>query len=195
MLRISLRVGPALMTLVFTIFILPGDGLLWRPLSGITLIGRPLPVNLGEHVSFTSMSDRDSKTAEEYVGANIKALRAQLGLTQAELAEAMQELGHSWIQTTVAKTEGADRPLRVNEVADLAQILGTRLPELVSSHGDWNRQAITAMLSHFQGHAARLTMDIEELTQQLAGKRQQLEDTLKRVDELQREAAEVRVEH
>jgi len=57
-----------------------------------------------------TMTGEDTKTAEQTVGANIKAMRAQLGLTQVELAEAMQRLGHSWIQTTVAKTEAADRP-------------------------------------------------------------------------------------
>jgi transcriptional regulator with XRE-family HTH domain len=158
------------------------------------LVGVTLPVNLAEHVPLTAMDDGD-KTPEEIVGANIKAMRSQLGLTQAELAEAMQGLGYSWIQTTVAKTEAADRPLRVNEVADLAQILGTRLPDLVSSHNDWNRQAINMMLSHFQGHANRLTMDIQELTQQLEVKRQALGEAQKRVRELQAELDQVDGEH
>jgi transcriptional regulator with XRE-family HTH domain len=141
------------------------------------------------------MNEGDKKTPEQVVGANIKAMRAQLGLTQAELAEAMQGLGHSWVQTTVAKTEAADRPLRVNEVADLARILGTRLPDLVSAQSDWNRKGINLMLSHFQGHAARLRTDIEELKQQLAAKKQAYEEAQERVRELRRDLDSVDGEH
>ena len=141
------------------------------------------------------MNDGDKKTPEQVVGVNIKAMRAQLGLTQAQLAEAMQGLGHSWVQTTVAKTEAADRPLRVNEVADLARILGTSLPDLVSAHSDWNRKGINMMLSHFQGHAARLRKDIDELTEQLAAKTQAYEEAQERVQELRMDLASVDGEH
>ena len=159
------------------------------------LVGEALPVNLSKHVLLMTMNDGDKKTPEQVVGANIKAMRAQLGLTQAELAEAMQGLGHSWVQTTVAKTEAADRPLRVNEVADLARILGTRLPDLVSAHSDWNRKGINLMLSHFQGHAARLQMDIDELNHQLAAKTQAYEEAQERVRELQMDLASVDGKH
>jgi hypothetical protein len=40
----------------------------------------------------------------------------------------MQALGCNWLQTTVAKTEAAERPLRVNEVTDLAALLGWMFP-------------------------------------------------------------------
>jgi transcriptional regulator with XRE-family HTH domain len=155
------------------------------------LVDQTLPVNLNKHVLLMTMNEGDKRTPEQVVGANIKAMRTQLGLTQAELAEAMQGLGHSWVQTTVAKTEAADRPLRVNEVADLARILGTRLPDLVSAHSDWNRKGINLMLSHFQGHAARLRMDIDELNQQLAAKTQAYDEAQERVRELQRDLASV----
>jgi transcriptional regulator with XRE-family HTH domain len=121
------------------------------------------------------MNDEDRKTAEEYVGANIKTRRAQLGLTQAQLAEAMQGLGHSWIQTTVAKTEAADRPLRVNEVADLARVLDVRVPELVSTDADWAVESINTTLAMHGAHANRLESEIEELNRQVAVKKQALE--------------------
>jgi transcriptional regulator with XRE-family HTH domain len=158
------------------------------------LVDEPLPCNLAEHVSFMTMNDEDTKTAEEYVGANIKARRAQLGLTQAELAEAMQGLGHSWIQTTVAKTEAADRPLRVNEVADLARVLGVRVPELVSTNADWAVESINTTLAVHGSHANRLESEIEELNRQVNVKMQALEETRKRIQELQTEFWRVRGE-
>jgi transcriptional regulator with XRE-family HTH domain len=141
------------------------------------------------------MNDEDIRTVEETVGANIKAMRAQLGLTQAELAEAMQGLGHSWIQTTVAKTEAADRPLRVNEVADLAKVLGVRVPELVSSRNDWLVESINTTQAVYASHAQRLETEIEELNRQVAVKTQSLEETRKRIRELADEFRRVNGQH
>jgi transcriptional regulator with XRE-family HTH domain len=127
--------------------------------------------------------------------ANIKYWRAKLGLTQAELAEAMQGLGHSWIQTTVAKTEAADRPLRVNEVADLAKILGVRVPHLVSSKNDWELEAIKVTQEGWLGHAMRLKAEIEELNRQVEVKTQALKEAQKRVRDLETEFKQVEAEH
>jgi transcriptional regulator with XRE-family HTH domain len=114
-------------------------------------------------------------------------LRAQLGLTQAELAEAMQGLGHSWVQTTVAKTEAATRPLRVNKVADLAQVLGVRVPDLVSKDNDWALRSIDTTLAMHGAHAIRLESEIAELNRQMAVKTQTLEETRKLIQELHAE--------
>ena len=43
----------------------------------------------------------------------------------------MNALGHSWHQTTVVKTEAAGRPLRLNEVTDLADVLGVEVSYLL----------------------------------------------------------------
>jgi transcriptional regulator with XRE-family HTH domain len=137
------------------------------------------------------MSDRDKETAEARVGAQLKAMRAKLGLTQAELAEAMQGLGHSWMQTTVAKTEAADRPVRLNEVADLAKILGVSLPHLVSSETDWKAGVIQGQLDRWWAHAMRLKAEVDELDRQVAAKTQAFEEAEKRVRELETELAQV----
>jgi transcriptional regulator with XRE-family HTH domain len=141
------------------------------------------------------MNDEDKRTPEETVGANIKLLRAQRGLTQAELAEAMRGLGHSWGQTTAAKTEAADRPLRLNEVADLAQVLRVRLPELVSTDTDWTLRSIISTQEMYGTHAKRLESEIEELTQQVEAKKQSLEETRKLIKELAAEYSRVNGEH
>lgn len=43
----------------------------------------------------------------------------------------MRGLGFSWRQTTVAKTEAAERPLRVDELSALAEMLRTTVPALL----------------------------------------------------------------
>lgn len=52
-------------------------------------------------------------------------------MSQQALAEAMNELGFSWHQTTVAKTEAAERPLRLNEIAALATALSSSASQLI----------------------------------------------------------------
>jgi hypothetical protein len=45
----------------------------------------------------------------------------------------MRALGHSWQQTTVTKTEAADRPIRLNEAASLAALLELGVDDVLMS--------------------------------------------------------------
>ncbi|KES07317.1 hypothetical protein BU52_09935 [Streptomyces toyocaensis] len=54
------------------------------------------------------------------------------GWSQQELATRMTDQGYSWRQTTVAKTEGADRPIRVNEMLGLARAFGLQIADLLT---------------------------------------------------------------
>jgi transcriptional regulator with XRE-family HTH domain len=74
----------------------------------------------------------DKKTPEQIAGERIREIRIARGLTQSALANAMNTLGHSWHQTTVVKTETAGRPLRLNEVTDLAGVLGVDVDYLLT---------------------------------------------------------------
>ena len=70
-------------------------------------------------------------TPERRLGAVLKLLRESLGLSQDSVAKSMSDFDHSWRQTTVAKTEAGARPIRVNEVVDLARVLGTSSVDLM----------------------------------------------------------------
>jgi transcriptional regulator with XRE-family HTH domain len=69
------------------------------------------------------------------------------GLSQEEVARLMREAGFSWRQTTAAKTEASDRPVRVNEAAALASILGTSLAELTGQHDMEHSRLVTRVES------------------------------------------------
>ena len=71
-------------------------------------------------------------TAEAVFGVRLRALRQRMGFTQAELAREMRRAGFNWHQTTVAKTEAAQRPIRVNEADHVAAIFGVSLIELMA---------------------------------------------------------------
>jgi transcriptional regulator with XRE-family HTH domain len=137
------------------------------------------------------MVDRDTKTTEELVGGRVKERRSELGITQVELAEAMQALGHSWIQTTVAKTEAADRPLRVNELTDLAHVLDVSVADLVTPESDLERSSLAWSLEIREHIASRLEREAAALTEQLAQKNSALEGARQRVRETRDRLAEL----
>jgi transcriptional regulator with XRE-family HTH domain len=63
-------------------------------------------------------------TPEEAAGRQIRLLRDGRDWNQQELADRMRLYGHSWVQTTVSKTEDGARPLRLNEAVSLAAVFG-----------------------------------------------------------------------
>lgn len=74
--------------------------------------------------------------AEREVGAQVRRAREQARLSQRELADAATAAGLSWHQTTVAKVEAGDRPLRLTEAAVLARVLGTEVAVLAGVRAD-----------------------------------------------------------
>lgn len=56
------------------------------------------------------------------VGRNVVALRGEM--SQKELAERMRSLGWKWVQATVWNVEKGERPLRIGEAEDLAEMFG-----------------------------------------------------------------------
>ena len=64
---------------------------------------------------------------EQLAGQQLRRLRLARDWTQEEVARRMRAAGYaSWHQTTIAKIEGAQRPLRVRELVALAGVLPCR---------------------------------------------------------------------
>ena len=61
-------------------------------------------------------------TPEQIVGHQVRLLRQGRGWSQQEVAEKMRAYGYKWSQATVTRLESATRPIRVNELADLAML-------------------------------------------------------------------------
>ena len=93
--------------------------------------------------------DHAAITAEQVLGKRVAELRQARGWSQDELARRMTDAGFHWRQTTVAKTEKADRPVRVNEAATLMQLFGVDIDYLVTSHQS------PVLLRRLQLHARR----------------------------------------
>lgn len=71
------------------------------------------------------MSTRDVE-----IGAAVASERGEL--SQQWLADKMRERGWKWAQATVWNVEKGERPLRLAEAEDIAQILGTELKRLTA---------------------------------------------------------------
>jgi hypothetical protein len=62
--------------------------------------------------------------------ANIRAARARLGITQAQVARRMRQLGYGWYPQTCGLVERTQRPLLADELAALALVLETTVDVL-----------------------------------------------------------------
>lgn len=70
----------------------------------------------------------DNPDIEKALAVKIRNLRIEAGMSQAALAA---ELGVH--QTRISKTESGDRPLRVNEAAQLAKVFDMSLADFVGT--------------------------------------------------------------
>lgn len=61
-------------------------------------------------------------TPEQFVGRQVRLLRQGRGWSQQDVAEKMRAYGYKWSQATVTRLEAASRPIRLNELADLAAL-------------------------------------------------------------------------
>jgi transcriptional regulator with XRE-family HTH domain len=76
-----------------------------------------------------SEGDAD-EDADKRFGNNLRRLREEADMTQAELAQAMTERGWPWHQSTVARVESGRQSVRFSEAEVLAKILGVALDRL-----------------------------------------------------------------
>jgi transcriptional regulator with XRE-family HTH domain len=140
------------------------------------------------------MRVENKETPEQQAGAKIKTRRAELGMSQEQLANEMRRLGHPWHQTTVVKTEAAGRPLRLNELTDLARVLGVRASHLAATETDMWLEMIQNNVVAYSGAAARLKADIDELNRILAEKTQAYEETRRLLRESQEQFDQARAD-
>ena len=67
---------------------------------------------------------------EAQVGRALRQLRLARNWSQEEVAVRMTAYGYEFHQTTIAKIEGSQRPLRVRELADFAALYGVEIQDL-----------------------------------------------------------------
>jgi len=106
----------------------------------------------------------EDENAEKEFGQRVRDYRDARGWSQEKLADLMSAAGHPWRQTTTAKTEAADRPVRVREVVALARIFGVPVGALF----DVGIEADTAYQLH---GIERADAELEKLEKRLQAQR------------------------
>lgn len=93
----------------------------------------------------------------------------------------MVEHGYpGWRQTTVAKTEAAQRPLRVNELVSLAAILNARVEELIlpSAYRDLTATEARKRRRDLSASVMQLDQDIVRKKEQIAALSEEHDDLI-----------------
>lgn len=96
----------------------------------------PASVNLSRYLPFISVQadpDAPGGRVEAALGERVRELRQARGWSQDHLARRMRSIGFNWMQSTVAKTEAAERPIRVGEAASLATVFEVDIADLFRS--------------------------------------------------------------
>jgi transcriptional regulator with XRE-family HTH domain len=83
------------------------------------------------HDMLPGMPSHDDEP-EVTLGGAVRYLRRKHGYSQEHLAMRMTAAGYPWKQMTVARTEAADRPIRVNEAVALAHIFDVTISYLLA---------------------------------------------------------------
>lgn len=121
------------------------------------------------------------------IGRNVEHHRERLGWTQTELARRMNALGwNTYSASTVGRTEKAQRPLRLDEGAALAQVLGIDLNTLVYSTDEEHQ------LAQIKSHISELEVEHHKLsnqTQAVLGARRRLNNLSSDMDHEKKEPA------
>jgi len=78
------------------------------------------------------MRDEYAGEPERVLAARVREIREKLGMTQAEVARGMTAQGLAMLQSTIAKIEACQRPVRLNEAVRLAAVLRTQLDDLMT---------------------------------------------------------------
>lgn len=90
------------------------------------------------------------------IGRNVSIHRGEM--SQVQLAAMMTERGNKWSQATVWNTEQGNRPLKLKEAIDLAEVLSVSLDSLVGSE---TQSEVESFLS---GDLAALQVGFDEAT-------------------------------
>jgi transcriptional regulator with XRE-family HTH domain len=119
---------------------------------------------------------------ERWFGENLRAAREQQEMSQTALAKRMAGAGFSnFHQSTVARLEAGDRPVRLSEGLELSLILGTPLGHLTWPPVRLNR---LKKFQHAVQEARERYVSLEELTQDLLNSVELLAQLLPDIEKL-----------
>jgi transcriptional regulator with XRE-family HTH domain len=125
----------------------------------------------------------------------VRQYRVERRWSQAELASRISDLGHGWHQTTVAKTERAERDPRYPELIALAEALAVPLEALLGIASEPASDAANESLytiHRLEQEGQLLMQRVAFLTHDIDDMETQRKEHLQRLSELKKEIAAAR---
>ena len=85
-------------------------------------IWKPIEAALFEVLDFSPTSDRSDASLDAAVGANVRSVRMDAGITQSDLAARLTAIGTPWTASNVSLIEAGKRKLTLTALADLCRV-------------------------------------------------------------------------
>lgn len=85
----------------------------------------------------------ESRAVRQVVADNVFGLRGFKRLSQADVAQAMTDLGFAWTKSTTSEVEHSKRALQVDELLALAVVFGVAPTDLLDPMAGGHRDPIT----------------------------------------------------
>jgi len=133
---------------------------------------------------------KDKQRTEEVVAGRVRQLRQERDWSQEDLARYMSRAGFSWRQTTVAKTEAASRPLRVDELSGLADVFEVAVGQLLVSEVSDAEKAARNELLVIRTKYHQAVGAIQAADAAVWKAKAEMEDAIRRRDELEAQTKE-----
>ena len=125
---------------------------------------------------------------DRVIAANVRRFRTAAGMTQAQLADALEPQGFSFQQQTILKIEKGDRPLKFTEALAISHVLG--IPPGALLVDPESPPALTKATSR----QTELMNELLEINRVYAGKVRDLRDAERRAVEAKAEATRLQSE-
>lgn len=155
------------------------------------LMRRPYSPRVGRPLAADAPTLPDTPAGR--LAGRVRQYRVERGWSQAELAKRMK--GHAWHQTTVAKTERAERDPRYPELLGLAEALAVPLNALLDAApgaGADGSSELRLAIHRLEQEEQLLTFRVAALDRDIDDMEIQRKEHLQRLSELQKEIAAAR---
>jgi transcriptional regulator with XRE-family HTH domain len=122
---------------------------------------------------------------EQRVGQHLRVLRQRRGWSQQEVAERMRAYGYDWSQAIITRLESASRPMRLNEISDLALLFEIPVRELLGFEAPDDLDATDREIAELVTMHTQLQDRLSQAHSRVAG----LQEALSEAQQYEAEAA------
>jgi transcriptional regulator with XRE-family HTH domain len=115
-------------------------------------VWKPIEQDLVKLIGFSPNADRAEVSFDGAIGANVRSVRVEAGITQTDLAARLTSIGTPWTASNVSLIEAGKRKLTLTALADLCRVFNV---EAAAFFGTEGFGPAVAERNDFRCHTAR----------------------------------------